>query len=67
MSYKALENQMKSVIKSLDSGTEFYLSDIICNPPSGLGVPLYRGVEDGSIPNVTFLGKIGKADKYRKN
>ena len=67
MSHKALENQMKSIIKALDSGTEFYLRDIISDPPALLGRVLYEGVADKTIPNVTCLGKIGDADKYRKD
>lgn len=34
MSHKALENQMISIIKNLDAGTEFCLRDIINNPPA---------------------------------
>lgn len=67
MSYNALVNQMKCIIKSLESGKEFYLSDIISNPPAGLGRILYNGVADSSIPDVTCLGRIGDAEKYRKN
>lgn len=67
MSFQVLENQMKSIIKTLDAGTEFYLKDIINDPPSRLGVTLYQGVADGSIPDVTFIGKVEGCDKYRKN
>ena len=67
MSNNALENQMKSIIKNLDSGTEFYLKDIIVNPPALLGRVLFEGVADKTIPDVTCLGKIGDAEKYRKN
>lgn len=66
MSHKALENQMISIIKNLDAGTEFCLRDIINNPPALLGRVLYEGVANNTIPNVTHIGKENGVDKYKK-
>lgn len=66
MGFTALENQMKSVIAALDAGTEFYLRNIISDPPAGLGRHLYEGVANGTIPNVAFIGNSEGIDRYRK-
>lgn len=66
MSFTALENQMKSVIAALDAGTEFYLRDIISHPPAGLGRHLYKGVVNGTIPDVVCIGNSTGVDRYRK-
>lgn len=67
MSHKVLENQMKSIINSLESGTEFVLKDIISDPPTLLGRRLREGVDSGEIAGVMFMGcDENKADKYRK-
>lgn len=67
MSHKALENQMKSIISSLESGTEFALSDIIDNPPALLGRRLREGVDSGEIAGVIHIGhNENNADMYRK-
>lgn len=66
MSHTVLENQMKSIISTLESGTTFMLRDILDNPPALLGRRLYEGVESGEIPNVEFIGKEDGIDKYVK-
>ena len=63
---KAQENLMKCVIKSLDPGEEFVLSDIIDNPPAYLGKILFEGVENGTIPNVEHIGIVDGVERYRK-
>lgn len=66
MSHTVLENQMKSIISSLKSGTEFMLRDILDNPPALLGRRLYEDVASGDIPNVEYVGKEDGIDKYIK-
>lgn len=66
MSHTVLENQMKSIISTLESGTTFMLRDILDNPPTLLGKTLYNGVKSGEIPNVEFIGKEAGVDKYIK-
>ncbi len=66
MSYKQLENQMKSIIKNLECGEKFFLRDIIPNPPAQLGRMLYEGVENGEIPNVRYIAKLNGSDQYEK-
>ncbi len=66
MGYKALVNQMKCVIASLDPDTEFFLQDIMVNPPAILGRTLYEGVDKGTIPNVECIGIVDGVEKYRK-
>lgn len=63
---KALENQMKSIISSMEPGTEFWLRDIINNPPALLGKRLYEWVQSGIIPNVEHIGNVDGLERYRK-
>ena len=55
MSYKPLENQMRSIINNLPAGKKFCLHDIIQNPPAQLGRTLYEDVKSGRIQNVTCI------------
>ena len=67
MSYKTLENQMKSIISNLPAGKEFCLNEIIENPPAQLGRALYEAVQSGEIPNVTCITTAqDSVQKYRK-
>ena len=66
MSYTVLENQMKSIISTMKSGTVFMIRDILDNPPALLGRRLYEGVASGEIPNVEFIGKEDGVDKCIK-
>lgn len=67
MSQKVLENQMKSIISSLEPGTEFVLRKIINDPPALLGRRLREGVDSGKIAGVIHMGHDeNEADKYRK-
>jgi hypothetical protein len=64
--YEELYKQMILRIDDLESGSEFYLRDIINTPPALLGTWLHDGVESGQIPNVEHLGFVVSAQKYRK-
>lgn len=66
MSYTALENQMRSIISNLSAGTEFFLRDIIMNPPAQLGRTLFEEVQSGKIPNVECFEKVDGVEHYRK-
>lgn len=67
MSYKVLENQMRSIINNLPDGKEFYLHDIIENPPAQLGRTLYEDVQSGRIQNVKRITKEGDTvERYQK-
>lgn len=67
MSYKALVNQMKSIISSLPEGIEFCLNEIIENPPAQLGRTLYEAVQSGEIPNVICITTDSdRVQKYKK-
>ena len=55
MSYKTLENQMKSIISNLPAGKEFCLNQIIENPPAQLGRALCETVQSGKILDVTCI------------
>lgn len=66
MSYTALENQMRSIISNLSAGTEFFLRDIIVNPPAQLGRTLFEEVQSGTIPNVVCFEKVDGVEHYRK-
>ena len=66
MSIITLENQMRSIISSLRPGTEFFLRDIIENPPALLGRRLNKAVKSGDIADVMFIGMIEGYDRYRK-
>lgn len=66
MGYEVLEHQMRSFISNMKQGEKFFLRDIISNPPAQLGVTLYKEVQNGTIPNVRYLGKIKDIDQYEK-
>ena len=66
MSYTALENQMRSTISNLSSGTVFFLRDVIINPPAQLGRTLFEEVQNGTIPNVRYLAKVDGVEQYQK-
>lgn len=65
MSYKPLENQMRSIIVSLPPKTIFFLRDIIPNPPAQLGRTLFKEVQRGTIPNVQYLTKVNGVEQYK--
>lgn len=74
--YNDLYKEMAKKIKDLDPNQiinptlnkgEFYLKDIISNPPTILGRYLYERVKDGKISDVIPLGRIGEnPNKYKK-
>lgn len=66
MGYEALENQMKSVINSLESGKEFFLRDVMQNPQPMLGRKLYEAVQNGDIPNVKWIENVDGVNRYKK-
>ncbi|HEY9060043.1 MAG TPA: hypothetical protein VIO64_06010 [Pseudobacteroides sp.] len=64
--YEELYKQVIRRIDDLESGSEFYLRDIITMPPALLGTWLSVDVESGKIPDVERLGFVVSAQKYRK-
>ncbi|MCM1252319.1 MAG: hypothetical protein NC321_05825 [Clostridium sp.] len=67
MSHKVLENQMRSIINNLPTGTEFQLNEIIDNPPAQLGRTLYEDVQNKKIENVICITQANDTiQKYRK-
>lgn len=61
-----LYKTMESKIQKLPSGREFYLRDIIGNPPALLGRWLFENVENGKIPDVIHIESAIKPERYRK-
>lgn len=67
MGYEVQINQMRSIIKSLPSGKEFCLNDILENPPARLGRTLYEDVQSEKIPDVICITtNRDTVQKYRK-
>lgn len=67
MAMKITQIDPKQIINSTLGEGEFYLSDLINNPPALLGRFLYQRVADGTIDNVISLGRNGKyPNKYKK-
>lgn len=66
MSQKELEMHMRQIIDKLSSGTEFFVRDIIADPPALLGRHLFKDIQNGTITNVCFIGKVDGIDRYRK-
>lgn len=67
MSYKVLENRMRTIINNLSAGKEFQLNEIIENPPAQLGRQLYEDVQNGRIANVICITQSNDTvQKYRK-
>lgn len=66
MSHIVLENQMRTIIEHLPKGKEFYLHDIIENPPAQLGRRLYEDVQNGVIPDVVRIDPVNGIERYKK-
>jgi hypothetical protein len=60
-SYGTLYSQAKSAIGSITYNKIFYLRDLITNPPTGLGVRLYRDIAANRFNDDTYtVIHIGK-------
>lgn len=66
LSYTELEEHIKNLIEKLEPGTEFFLKDILVNPPAQLGRFLYKEVSEGRIKNVIYLNNVVGVEKYKK-
>lgn len=67
MKNKIAELRPDDIINDQLNPGEFYLRDILPNPPALLGRWLYDAVKDGRIPHVEHLGNDGtNPEKYRK-
>ena len=65
--YIVLTNQMRSIINNLPPGTEFYLNEIISNPPAQIGRKFYEDVHNNKIKDVICITQSNDSiQKYRK-